>query len=175
MGVRREREKYHFTRNALCQVREARWRQVEKGKRLPQTPSEWLVMIGREYGEMCRCIAGRNTNLLINDAERNRLLEEIIQSAKELAATAAAVIERSMEIMNEGEDTPIDIYDLDFGYRIQNCLQEAGIETLDELIDKTAEELMTIPRFGKKCLYEVREKLRIYDLYLKGEVVDEDG
>ena len=50
-----------------------------------------------------------------------------------------------------------------------NCLAREGIQTLDELTDRTSEELLQIRRFGDKCLHEIREELDRVGRRLKGE------
>lgn len=65
----------------------------------------------------------------------------------------------------------IPIKDLEFSVRSRNCLEQENMRTLGELATKRASELLAIKNFGKKSLYEVREKLAQYGLSLK----DEDG
>lgn len=63
----------------------------------------------------------------------------------------------------------IPIKDLEFSVRSRNCLEQENMRTLGELAQKTASELLAIKNFGKKSLYEVREKLAQYGLSLKNE------
>lgn len=56
------------------------------------------------------------------------------------------------------------IEDLELSVRSYNCLKRAGITTVEELIDKTEDELMHVRNLGKKSLKEVKEK--IYSLGL---------
>ena len=65
------------------------------------------------------------------------------------------------------DDMLID--DLDLGVRSLNCLKREGIETVGDLINKTEQELMCIPNFGRKSLDEVRERLEKNNLKLRGE------
>jgi len=51
------------------------------------------------------------------------------------------------------------IEDLDLSVRSYNCLKRAGIQTVDELTQKTEEEMMRVRNLGKKSLKEVKEKL----------------
>jgi DNA-directed RNA polymerase subunit alpha len=61
--------------------------------------------------------------------------------------------------------------------RTVNCLKEAGIETIADLVSKTEEEMLQIKNFGEKSLEEIKEKLAKFDLsfgmdvekYLSGE------
>jgi DNA-directed RNA polymerase subunit alpha len=58
------------------------------------------------------------------------------------------------------------IEDLDFSVRTSNCLRNQGIETLEDLLQRTEEELLATRHFGKKSLSEVKEKLEQYGLEL---------
>ena len=69
---------------------------------------------------------------------------------------------------SEPEDDML-IDDLDLGVRSLNCLKREGIETVGDLINKTEQELMCIPNFGRKSLDEVRERLEKNNLKLRGE------
>ena len=52
--------------------------------------------------------------------------------------------------------------DLDLSVRSYNCLKRAGIQTVEELTQKTEDELMRVRNLGKKSFKEVKEK--VYDL-----------
>jgi DNA-directed RNA polymerase alpha subunit len=56
-----------------------------------------------------------------------------------------------------------------FSDRIKKCIEELGIQTVDELIQKTADELLDCKGFGMTSLREVREKLLLFNVKLKGE------
>jgi len=51
------------------------------------------------------------------------------------------------------------IEDLDLSVRSFNCLKRAGINTVDDLINKSEEEMMKVRNLGKKSFDEVKEKL----------------
>lgn len=53
----------------------------------------------------------------------------------------------------------IMIEDLDLSVRSYNCLKRAGIQTVDELTQRTEDEMMRVRNLGKKSLKEVKEKL----------------
>ena len=59
--------------------------------------------------------------------------------------------------------------DLDLTERPRNCLKRAQINTLNELLDRTPEDLLTITNFGEKSLDEVVAKLDERGLSLRGE------
>ena len=51
------------------------------------------------------------------------------------------------------------IEDLDLSVRSYNCLKRAGIQTVDELTQRSEDEMMRVRNLGKKSLKEVIEKL----------------
>ena len=61
------------------------------------------------------------------------------------------------ESTNKG--TQMMIEDLDLSVRSYNCLKRAGIATVEELTQKTEEEMMRVRNLGKKSLKEVKDKL----------------
>ena len=63
----------------------------------------------------------------------------------------------STESTNKG--TQMMIEDLDLSVRSYNCLKRAGIATVEELTQKTEEEMMRVRNLGKKSLKEVKDKL----------------
>ncbi|MGM0370555.1 MAG: DNA-directed RNA polymerase subunit alpha C-terminal domain-containing protein, partial [Bacillota bacterium] len=56
---------------------------------------------------------------------------------------------------------------LDLSVRSSNCLKRAGLDTVEELVNTTEEELMQIRNLGKKSLQEIKAKLAELDLTLK--------
>ncbi|MDD2496587.1 MAG: DNA-directed RNA polymerase subunit alpha [Desulfitobacteriaceae bacterium] len=61
----------------------------------------------------------------------------------------------------------LTIEELDLSVRSYNCLKRAGINTAQELIQKTEEDMMKVRNLGKKSLEEVQEKLDALGLSLK--------
>ncbi|OPZ21859.1 MAG: DNA-directed RNA polymerase subunit alpha [Firmicutes bacterium ADurb.BinA205] len=61
------------------------------------------------------------------------------------------------------------IEDLDLSVRSFNCLKRAGINTVDDLINKSEEEMMKVRNLGKKSFDEVKEKLRSLGFDLSSE------
>ncbi len=51
------------------------------------------------------------------------------------------------------------IEDLDLSVRSYNCLKRAGINTVEELINKTPEDMMKVRNLGRKSLEEVQAKI----------------
>jgi DNA-directed RNA polymerase subunit alpha len=59
------------------------------------------------------------------------------------------------------------IEDLELSVRSFNCLKRAGINTIGELVSRTAEDMMRVRNLGRKSLEEVEEKLASLGLSLK--------
>ncbi|MBZ2175262.1 DNA-directed RNA polymerase subunit alpha [Schnuerera sp. xch1] len=78
-----------------------------------------------------------------------------------------------VEIMVEKEEDQkekvleMTVEELDLSVRSYNCLKRAGINTVDELTQKTEEDLMKVRNLGKKSLDEVQKKLTELELSLK--------
>ena len=100
-------------------------------------------------------------------------------SAKEAVSYAAKVLCEHLELfvdlsdeltqpelMVEKDDKSKDkllemtIEDLDLSVRSFNCLKRAGINTVDDLINKSQEDMMKVRNLGKKSFEEVRAKLQ---------------
>lgn len=58
------------------------------------------------------------------------------------------------------------IEELDLSVRSYNCLKRAGINTVEDLISKTEDEMMKVRNLGRKSLEEVVQKLDALDLKL---------
>ncbi|MCS3486355.1 DNA-directed RNA polymerase alpha subunit [Bacillus sp. JUb11] len=61
----------------------------------------------------------------------------------------------------------INIDDLDLSVRYYNCLKRAGINTVQELANKTEEDMMKVRNLGRKSLEEVKAKLEELGLGLR--------
>lgn len=82
---------------------------------------------------------------------------------------------RNTEIMVEKEETrkekvlEMTIEELDLSVRSFNCLKRAGINNVDDLINRTEEDMMKVRNLGRKSLEEVLNKLSALGLSLKEE------
>ena len=100
-------------------------------------------------------------------------------SAKEAVSLAAKILTRqlnhfvdlsdevsSTEILEKKEDTgkekvlEMTIEELDLSVRAFNCLKRAGVNTVNDLINKSPDEMMKVRNLGKKSLEEVVSKLQ---------------
>ena len=82
---------------------------------------------------------------------------------------------KNVEIMVEREETKkekvleMTIEDLDMSVRSFNCLKRAGIDTVEDLTNRTEEDMIKVRNLGKKSLEEVIQKLHSLGLDLKKE------
>lgn len=78
-----------------------------------------------------------------------------------------------VEIMVEKEEDEkekvleMTVEELDLSVRSYNCLKRAGINTVEELTQKTEEDMMKVRNLGKKSLEEIQNKLAELGLSLK--------
>ncbi len=61
------------------------------------------------------------------------------------------------------------IEELDMSVRSFNCLKRAGIDTVEDLTNRTEEDMIKVRNLGKKSLEEVIQKLHSLGLDLKRE------
>ncbi|MBI6874218.1 MULTISPECIES: DNA-directed RNA polymerase subunit alpha [Clostridium] len=79
----------------------------------------------------------------------------------------------NVEIMVEKEEDKkekvleMTIEELDLSVRSYNCLKRAGINTVQELTERTMDDMMKVRNLGKKSLEEVEQKLLALGLSLK--------
>ena len=109
-------------------------------------------------------------------------------SAKEAVSFAAKIltehlnlfVELSDEVSNTeimvvkddssmGKVLEMTIEELDLSVRSFNCLKRAGINTVEDLINKTEDDMMKVRNLGRKSLDEVVAKLASLDLSLRDE------
>lgn len=82
---------------------------------------------------------------------------------------------KNAEIMVEKEEThkekmlEMTIEELDLSVRSYNCLKRAGINTVQELTNKTEADMMKVRNLGRKSLEEVKNKLSDLGLGLRTE------
>ena len=78
-----------------------------------------------------------------------------------------------VEVMADKPDSDTDkalemnIDELELSVRSYNCLKRAGINTVEELCDRTPEDMMKVRNLGRKSLEEVLTKLKELNLSLK--------
>ena len=82
----------------------------------------------------------------------------------ENAKTAEVMIEKEEDDKEKVLEMNID--ELELSVRSYNCLKRASINTVEELINKTPEEMMKVRNLGRKSLEEVLAKLKELGLQL---------
>jgi DNA-directed RNA polymerase subunit alpha len=78
-------------------------------------------------------------------------LEEILDQQQE------APIEQPRTILNEHLDKSVE--ELELSVRSYNCLKNASIRTIRELVQRTEPEMLKTKNFGRKSLNEIKEIL----------------
>ncbi|MFQ9510290.1 MAG: DNA-directed RNA polymerase subunit alpha [Lachnospiraceae bacterium] len=79
---------------------------------------------------------------------------------------------KTAEVMVEKEDNEkekvleMNIDELELSVRSYNCLKRAGINTVEELTNRTSEDMMKVRNLGRKSLEEVLAKLKELGLQL---------
>ncbi len=96
-------------------------------------------------------ILSKLLNLFINLTEKMEEVEDVVEEEEN---DTEKVLELTIE-------------ELDLSVRSFNCLKRAGINTVEELIRKTEDEMMKVRNLGKKSLEEVVNKLGELGLKLK--------
>jgi DNA-directed RNA polymerase subunit alpha len=61
----------------------------------------------------------------------------------------------------------MSVEDMDLSVRSYNCLKRAGINTVEDLIKKTEDDMLKVKNLGRKSLDEVIHKLESLGLGLK--------
>ena len=107
--------------------------------------------------------------------------EAVALGARVLTEHLNLFVEMSGDAMNGGpilvqsddqEKTTVlsmTIEELDFSVRSFNCLKRAGINTVEDLINRTEDDMMKVRNLGRKSLEEVINKLASLDLVLRDD------
>ena len=96
-----------------------------------------------------------------------KVLSEHLNSFIDLSENA-----KTAEVMVEKEDNEkekvleMNIDELELSVRSYNCLKRAGINTVEELTNRTSEDMMKVRNLGRKSLEEVLSKLKELGLSL---------
>jgi len=88
----------------------------------------------------------------------------------ENAKTAEVMVEKEEDDKEKVLEMNID--ELELSVRSYNCLKRASINTVEELINKTPEEMMKVRNLGRKSLEEVFAKLNELGLELRSSSND---
>jgi DNA-directed RNA polymerase subunit alpha len=99
-------------------------------------------------------ILSKHLSLFINLTEK---VDEVEIASEESENKKEKILEMTIE-------------ELDLSVRSYNCLKRAGINTVEELIRKSDEEMMKVRNLGKKSLEEVQNKLEDLGLNLRKDI-----
>ena len=91
---------------------------------------------------------------------------------EEVAEAQEEVAERGLDKMNEILNRSVE--ELELSVRSYNCLKNANIQTIGELVQKTEAEMLRTKNFGRKSLNEIKEILANMGLAL-GMRIDAHG
>jgi len=94
-------------------------------------------------------------------------LELFLNLSEGISETASIMAEKSENEKEKVLDLTID--ELDLSVRSFNCLKRAGINTVEDLIGKSEEDMMKVRNLGHKSLEEVIAKLASFGFTLKKE------
>ncbi len=89
----------------------------------------------------------------------------IVTNLSDIADMSGMMIEKTEDPKTKALETSIE--DLDFSVRAYNCLKRAGVHTLQDLVNKSENDMMKIRNLGKKSLKEVLDKIKELGLDLR--------
>lgn len=92
--------------------------------------------------------------------EHLNLFVDLSENAKSVDVMVESVTDEKEKVLE------MNIDELELSVRSYNCLKRAGINTVEELINKTPEDMMKVRNLGRKSLDEVLAKLRELGLKL---------
>ena len=95
--------------------------------------------------------------------------DKIDRSIQKQHSQSIEIKELKSKLFNHPKD--IRLRDINFSVRTSNCLSGMGVETLQELSEKSESELLCSKNFGKKSLAEVRKVMDFYSFKFENERV----
>ena len=154
---------------------------AERNKQLTQLPID-VIAVDSIYTPVLKVNFKVENTRLGQITDYDKLLLEVWTdgtiSAKEAVSQAANLLNEHLKLfvdlseetyddtqfsVNEDKDKgkilEMTIEELDLSVRSFNCLKRAGINTVDDLINKSEEEMMKVRNLGRKSFEEVRDKL----------------
>ena len=87
-----------------------------------------------------------------------------LEDAADAAARGAGRAGRTATVSNENLDKSVE--ELELSVRSYNCLKNANIRTIRELVQKTEAEMLKTKNFGRKSLNEIKDILQTMGLSL---------
>lgn len=92
--------------------------------------------------------------------EHLNLFVDLSENAKSVDVMVESVTDEKEKVLE------MNIDELELSVRSYNCLKRAGINTVEELINKTPEDMLKVRNLGRKSLDEVLAKLKELGLSL---------
>ncbi len=155
----------------------------EKNKTLMQNAPIGIIAVDSIYTPVLKVNYTVENTRVGQITDYDKLTLEVwtdgVISAKEAVSMAAKLLSEHLNLfINLSDETSVDeilaekdtkskekvlemtIEELDLSVRSFNCLKRAGINTVNDLIEKSEEEMMKVRNLGKKSFDEVKEKLR---------------
>ena len=165
---------------------------AEKNKTEVQNPAIGVIYVDSIFTPVLMMNYSVENTRVGNITDYDRLKMELKTngtiSAKEAVSLAAKILNEHLnlfvELSDEGKKTEImvereenikekvlemTIEELDMSVRSFNCLKRAGIDTVEDLTNRTEEDMIKVRNLGKKSLEEVILKLHSLGLSLKKE------
>ena len=165
---------------------------AEKNKMDVQNPIIGVIYMDSIFTPVLKMNYSVENTRVGNITDYDKLVMEVktngIISAKEAVSLAGKILNEHLnlfvELSDEGKKAEImvereenikekvlemTIEELDMSVRSFNCLKRAGIDTVEDLINKTEEDMIKVRNLGKKSLEEVIQKLHSLGLSLKKE------
>ena len=162
----------------------------EKNKLNLQNPPIGLICVDSIYTPVYNVNYKVENTRVGNVTDFDKLTLEVLTdgtiSAKEAISLAAKILNEHLslfidlsddakkaEIMVDRQETikekvlEMTIEELDMSVRSFNCLKRAGIDTVEDLVNKTEDDMIKVRNLGKKSLEEVIQKLHSLGLSLK--------
>ncbi len=105
------------------------------------------------------------TNGSITPQESIAIASKILVDHFSLLLEVDKITENMDSVIAEPEKEEVNklslmmLEDLDLSVRSYNCLKRASIQTVEELVNKSEEELMKVRNLGKKSFKEVKDKV----------------
>ncbi|WP_130837227.1 DNA-directed RNA polymerase subunit alpha [Lachnoclostridium sp. Marseille-P6806] len=95
-------------------------------------------------------------------SEHLSIFIDLSENAQEAVVMSQPADDSATKVME------MSIDELELSVRSYNCLKRAGINTVEELCNKTPDEMMKVRNLGRKSLEEVLAKLKELGLQLRG-------
>lgn len=155
----------------------------EKNKSLMQNAPIGIIAVDSIYTPVLKVNYSVENTRVGQITDYDKLTLEVwtdgVLTAKEAVSMASKLLTEHLNLFTDlSDETSVDdilvekdtkskekvlemtIEELDLSVRSFNCLKRAGINTVNDLIEKSEEEMMKVRNLGKKSFDEVKEKLR---------------